>query len=236
MKPLLIIKTGSTLPDLAQSRGDFEDWILAGMGVSRPDAIVMNVQQGEILPPPAKTSGAIITGSHDMVTDDHDWIAMTEEWLDIAAATDLPILGICFGHQLLVNALGGHAADNPNGLEYGSVEVRLNENTENDPLFSGMPSLIHAQVSHKQSAIELPPEAVHLATSDMDPNQAFVYRDHVWGVQFHPEFDREITRAYIHYAKFGLRLRGQNPDELINACRETPLAAEILRRFGELAS
>ena len=69
MPELLIIKTGSTLPSLVARKGDFEDWVLRGMGMDRGEADILDVTAGAPLPSREGLAGIIITGSHAMVTD-----------------------------------------------------------------------------------------------------------------------------------------------------------------------
>jgi GMP synthase (glutamine-hydrolysing) len=140
MEKILIIKAGSTMPSLAARRGDFEDWILAGMGVDIKRTAIVDVRNGASLPPYKHISGVVITGSHAMVTEHRDWSERTALWLRGAFERKIPTLGICYGHHLLAYALGGEVGDFSNGLEAGTVDVHLNRAVQDDPLFAGFPS------------------------------------------------------------------------------------------------
>jgi GMP synthase (glutamine-hydrolysing) len=236
MRQLFIIKTGSTLPSLLASKGDFEEWVLAGMGPGGGQVTIVDVRDGSPLPVYDELSGVVVTGSHSMVTDHADWSERTATWLAGAVEEQIPILGICYGHQLLAYALGGQVGDNPNGHEYGTVEVRLSENAQPDPLLGGLPNPIKMHVSHTQSVLELPAGARLLASSDKDQHQAFVVGECAWGVQFHPEFDAQATRAYIHHSRSVLLAEQQDPDRLIEQSTDTPHGSQILRRFVQCAN
>ncbi|HOT90444.1 MAG TPA: glutamine amidotransferase [Anaerolineae bacterium] len=229
---LLIIKTGSSIPDLVARRGDFEDWIAQGLGLPHTAMITVDVTKGESLPSPGVTSGVVISGSHAMVTEHQAWSEHTAQWLYDAVKTGVPILGICYGHQLLAYALGGDVGDNPNGREFGTVDVRLHAN--GDPLFAGFDSRIQAHVSHTQSVLKLPEGARGLAASVMEPHAAVAFAPRVWGVQFHPEFDADIVRAYIHAYADILRAEGQDPAQCLATCHDTPVGTLLLRKFARL--
>jgi GMP synthase (glutamine-hydrolysing) len=124
--------------------------------------------------------------------------------------------------------------NNPNGREYGTVEVRLEEAARKDELLAGFAQSIHVQVSHTQSVVRLPPGAVLLASSAREANHAYRVGSSAWGVQFHPEFDAEIMRAYIRNQSKALRAEGQDPDMLFSETRDTPFGSEILRRFAAM--
>jgi len=235
MRQLLIVKTGTTWANLRRQRGDFEDWILSGLGVSRRQVLVADVTRGAPLPKPAAIAGAVITGSHDRVTDRLAWSERTAGWLRGAVTADLPILGICYGHQLLAYALGGEVENSPQGLHLGTVTVRLQESAAGDRLLRGLPPTIDVQVAHAQSVRRLPRGACLLAASNGAPQAAFRAGDNAWGLQFHPEFDVAVVQAYIHRFQEELARGGQNPAALVAACRETPSSAEILRRFAGIA-
>ena len=235
MQNILVIKTGGTLPSLLASKGDFEHWTLAGMGIGDDQALIVDVRDGSPLPAYNEAAGVIVTGSHSMVTDHDDWSERTAAWL-ADAVEQVPILGICYGHQLLAYALGGQVGDNPNGHEYGTVEVRLNESTGQDKLLGGLSNPIKAHVSHTQSVLKLPAQARLLASSDMDPHQAFAVGECAWGVQFHPEFDAEVVRAYIHHSRSALLAEKQDPHRLIEQSTDTPYGSEILKRFVQFVN
>jgi GMP synthase (glutamine-hydrolysing) len=231
MKPILIIKTGSTFSEISKDRGDFEDWIIAGMGLDRSRFLIVDVSQGEVLPDYDEISGIAITGSHAMVTDHADWSESTAAWLIRAVEKEIPLLGICYGHQLLAYAFGGEVANNPNGIEFGTAEIVLTEAAIKDPLFSILPSKASVQATHTQSVTKLPPGAKLLASTSLDPNHAFVIGDSAWGVQFHPEFNADIVKRYIRKLPSGKNL---NLEELAKNTFDTPIGDQFLKRFAEI--
>ncbi len=231
---MLIVKAGKTLPSLRESMGDFEHWILSGMRVHSSEASIVDVRRGSKLPGHDDVSGIVVTGSHAMVTEHRDWSERTAKWLAGAVDKRIPILGICYGHQLLAYALGGEVGDNPRGPEFGTVEVKLNENARADGLFSGFPSSMRLHMSHIQSVLRLPDNAKLLASSAEDANQAFVVGDSAWGVQFHPEYNAEMTIKYIEYHRELLLKEGKDPDRLIKQCADTPYGFGMLKRFADI--
>ncbi len=233
MKKLLIVKCGGTIPELAARKGDFEDWITAGAGIDAGETLTVDVEKGETLPAPTAIAAIIVTGSHAMVTDRHPWSERTAAWLAKAVGR-VPILGICYGHQLLGHALGGRVADNPNGREMGVVPVTFTAAAAGDPLLGGFVPEVLAPVSHRQSLLELPAGAVLLARSAREPHQAVRFGDSAWGVQFHPEFDAGVAAAYIDHCREDLAGEGQDPDALRQSCVDAPAGSAILRRFREI--
>jgi GMP synthase (glutamine-hydrolysing) len=229
--PLVIVKTGTKPPALAFVAGDYEDWILAGMGWSAERAAIVPVHQGAALPPPAEIAGAVVTGSAAMVTDRTPWMQSTATWLRAAAAAERPVLGICFGHQLLAQALGGAAGWSPHGVEVGVVDVELLGAAGDDPLLGGLPARFPGCVSHRQAASRLPPGATLLARSALEAHQAFRLGS-AWGVQFHPEFEAAIMPAYVDLFRPLLATLGRDADALCAALPPTPESASVLRRFA----
>jgi GMP synthase (glutamine-hydrolysing) len=147
---------------------------------------------------------------------------------------ELPVLGICYGHQLLAHALGGTIADNPLGHEFGTLDVTLNLSGLRDRLLGGLPNPVSVHLSHTQTVLALPAGCTPLAESAMDAHQAFRVGDRAWGVQFHPEFDAHVIRAYIQNDRARLLQEGQDPDHLLRTVRDTPHGDHILRRFLEI--
>jgi GMP synthase (glutamine-hydrolysing) len=236
MHSLLVIKTGSTLPSLHARHGDFEDWVISGLSVPLDQTLVVDVQAGAALPEPNDVAGVVITGSHSMVTDRAPWSERTAAWLRAAVAQHIPVLGICYGHQLLAHALGGEVGDNPHGTEVGTVNVYLNEAGAADRLLGGLANPLRVHVSHQQTVLTLPIGARLLAWSDRDQHQAFVVGDYAWGVQFHPEFNADVVRAYTEDDRELLRAEGQDPDRISAQIEETIYGTEILQRFARIAT
>lgn len=231
MRDFYIIKLGETYPATAAAIGDFEHWIERGMG---EPARVVDPRRGGPLPPPERVRGAVLTGSHAMVTEHTAWSEATGRWLAELVQRQVPVLGICYGHQLLAHALGGEVAYHPGGKEIGTVEVRLHEAAAGDPLLGGLPPLFAAQVVHSQSVRRLPAGAVPLAANGFEPHQAFRVGPCAWGVQFHPEFDARAMTAYIRELALSLCEQGRDPARLEAAVCETPAAASLLPRFAKL--
>ena len=235
MSALTVIQPGQKLATLEGVAGDFSDWVLGGMGLNPVNCRLVRPHLDEALPAPADVSAAVVTGSSAMVTDGDAWIETTAAWLRALAERGVPLLGICFGHQLLAYALGGEVRDNPNGIEIGTVRTHLTAAAADDPLFLGLPSSLPVQASHRQGVVRLPEGAVRLAASAQDPNHAFRWGECAWGVQFHPEFDRTIVSAYADYYRPRLPAQGMDADAVMAAATPTPEAARLLAGFGHLA-
>ncbi|WP_404363608.1 glutamine amidotransferase [Marinobacter sp.] len=233
MKKLAVLKTGSTYDHIQSRFGDFEDWFRSALGPDL-DIHVIHVAGGEDPGAPRDWDGIVITGSPAMVSDREEWSEATADWLLKAVRESVPVLGVCYGHQLLVHALGGVAGNRPQGRESGTFDVSLLPAGKEDPLFSGLPDRFPAHLTHRQSALRLPEDAIRLAHSDNEPNQAFRIGSCAWGVQFHPEFGPEIMTAYLRTQTPALKEEGQNPDALLANVRPAPAATSLLKRFGEL--
>ena len=234
MKPILIIKTGSTSPTIAARHGDYEDWIISGMQIAEINFVVVAPFMGEPLPREKEFSGVVITGSRFMVTEPEAWTNETIRWLREAVSRPIPILGICYGHQLIAHAMGGKVDYHPKGREIGSVEVTKTLVAEDDLLFRDLPSKFDVYVSHLQSVLRIPPNSKVLASNGFEPHQAFVLNNHVWGVQFHPEFNENIMRESIIEQKDILQNEGYDIPQLISSLRPCPYGKFLLKRFSEI--
>lgn len=140
--------------------------------------------------------GVVVTGSRSSVYEDAAWIDATREWVRAAVVDhDLPALGVCWGHQLLADALGGTVVD-MGEYEIGYREIeRVEASTDGgeDPVLAGLPASFTAFTTHSDVVAELPPGATETATNEYG-NHGFRLGD-AFGLQFHPEYDMETARA-----------------------------------------
>ncbi|MBZ0267243.1 glutamine amidotransferase [bacterium] len=232
---LRILKTGETFETLKRAHGDFEAWITRGLAVSPDDVTVIDARR-DPLPGTDERTPVVVTGSPEMVTDQAPWMVAAEDWLRGLVARDVPVLGICFGHQMLAHALGGTLGEEAEHREYGTVTVTVTERGAGDPLLAGIPPSFPAHASHRESVSRLPDGAALLATSDADPHHAFRFGRCAWGVQFHPEFTEDIMRSYVERHRASLAGLGRDPDAALAGVVPSPAAsilAAFARRFGD---
>jgi GMP synthase (glutamine-hydrolysing) len=211
--------------------GAFPHLIRTAAGLSRRQAEHVAVLDGHAPPDPRGYTGVLVTGSGAMVTDREPWSEATADWLRKAIDRGLPMLGICYGHQLMAQALGGEVAWNPLGREMGTVAVRLHAEAAADPLFGGLPTEFPAQTTHLQTVLAAPPGAVVLARSTLDGCQAFRFGERAWGLQFHPEFGVVHMRGYIQARREALQREGHCHARMLESVRPAPVARTVLRRF-----
>ncbi|UPG94264.1 glutamine amidotransferase [Luteibacter aegosomatissinici] len=231
MKPVLIVRTGRA-PDVISARhGDFPRWFQLGLRLRTPRLRVVDVERGDALPDPDEVSGAILTGSASMVTERLPWSERTAGWIRDAMDVELPMLGVCYGHQLMSHALGGRVDYLPGGREMGTVALTTHEAATADALGVALPATFQAHTTHEQSVLELPHGAVSLASSARDPHHLVRYGKHAVSTQFHPEFSAEVMRAYIRRKHDVLASEGTPPGDMLAAVVATPHATGLLRGF-----
>jgi GMP synthase (glutamine-hydrolysing) len=180
------------------------------------DLAEFDVTGGE-LPTHYDFDAVVVTGSRASVYWDEPWIPSLQEYIAEADARDVPMLGVCFGHQAIAAALGGRVDD------MGEYELgyRTVTHTGDDGLFEGIDEAFTVFTTHSDAVVELPPGAERLAENDYGVH-AF-RRGHVWGVQFHPEYDAEtateVTRGKdLPEARIQSVLDGITPQNYDAAC------------------
>lgn len=231
MKKLYIIKCGSTFDSIKNDFKDFEHWIIDKFENKDKNIVIINAQENERLPILTKNDAVILTGSHSMVTHEESWSLEVEKWLPKLIKDEVPLLAICYGHQLLAKSLGGVSGYHENGMEIGSVDINLEENAKNDEIFSKLQNSFKAHTIHSQTVIKLPKNATRLAFNNHDKNHAFRVGNCAWGVQFHPEFDKNIMNLYINEVA---KKRDLDVEKLIFETEDTKNATFILKEFERL--
>jgi GMP synthase (glutamine-hydrolysing) len=231
--PLLFLQVGHTFEEIARERGDYDVWFKRALG-AEDDFVTVRAFAGAPLPIDFAYRGIVVSGSWSMVTDREPWSEASARYLRAASEAGTPILGVCYGHQLLAHAFGGEVGDNPSGRHAGTAEVVTTAAARSDALLSVLPEQLVVQVSHSQRVLALPEGAVLLAHTARDPFHAFRLGDQTWAVQFHPEFDHQVSRRYIELRREKILAEGLDPEALIGSVRESDHGARLLARFAEI--
>jgi GMP synthase (glutamine-hydrolysing) len=234
---LLVVQTGTAAEPVRRAHGDYPDWFSHAVGRTLP---VLRAHTGEKLDRAAvarfKPDGIIVTGSPSSVTERAPWMLDLGHALLDLGAQGMPVLGVCFGHQLLARCAGGDVVLNPRGREIGTVKVSLTRNGRRDPLFAWCEGeMIEAQATHVDAVDQLPSRAVVLAGNENTPAQAFRLSETIAAVQFHPELTAAAMKALIESRKDKLAAEGLDAQALQKDVREVK-AAQILRAFDDQAA
>lgn len=239
MKNLVIVNVGAAPQAQREKYGDFEVWaknaITHDLSCSDRPSIDIIFHDGISNPLPNFDSiaGVIIMGSLSMATEKTDWMLRLSNEIVQLINQQIPLLGICFGHQLIAQAMGGEVGYHPKGLEIGTVNINKLSAANNDPIFSLLPTHFSAHAVHFQSVLTLPKSATLLANNNFEPHHAFRIGACTWGVQFHPEFTPEIMRLSLS----GLKEHVIDEYEQKKASIfETTCARQILIKFAQLCS
>lgn len=212
--------------------GVFRDfWRDAGIPY---DAVELDA--GEPIPPLDRYDLLVVMGGPMDVwqVDEHPWfvpeIAAIREWV---VGLRRPYLGVCLGHQLLAEALGGSVG--PAAVsEVGIIPVRLTEAGRVDPLFAGEDETLATLQWHGAEVTELPDEAVVLAANDACAVQAMRWGPHAYGVQFHVEITESTIVDWHRIPEYAASLHAAlGPD---GAERLTAESRARLAEFNALAA
>jgi GMP synthase (glutamine-hydrolysing) len=237
-----LLKAGEAAASVRLSVGDYDRWFLQTVGLSGYRFDVVPAHQGAKLPEDmAGYDAVMMTGSPLSVTRLEPWMERAAHLMVDAAEKGIPVLGVCFGHQLLAHAYGGRVVRNPLGREIGTIQVDLTESGQADPLFRGLPPRLAVQATHEDIVPEPPEGTVVLAGNANTAVQALAFRPCARGVQFHPEVQPEAMRALINARAERLESeatsRGQPPGErvprLLAGIAPTPNGRQILVNFLE---
>jgi GMP synthase (glutamine-hydrolysing) len=240
MKNVLILKAGDANPKVAIHFGDYDTWFPLTLSGEGHRYQVVEAHRGAALPARARDFDAVLmTGSPLSVTEPEGWMLRAGEWMLEAAERRVPVLGVCFGHQLLGHVLGTQVVQSERGREIGTVEVLLTAEGRSDPLFEGLPERVAVQTTHDDVLCDLPRGACLLACNDHARVQAFALGPYLRGVQFHPEIGPEVMGAMIALRAGQLEAaaiaRGSSPGqrvrELEAGVRPTPSGRRILQNF-----
>lgn len=202
-----ILKCGQPPEPLRETHGDYDTMVerlLAGRGLRFRSWHVEAMAFPDDI---HDAEGWLLTGSRHAVYEGHPFIAPLERFIRRAYLAHVPLVGICFGHQIIAQALGGTVVKYDAGWAVGA----------HDYDFNGTPLTLNCW--HQDQVVEAPADAELAAASPFCPNAALIYGDRAFSLQAHPEFDDAFIAGLIEH-----RARGVVPE---------PLLREAIERRGE---
>ncbi|SEO63149.1 GMP synthase (glutamine-hydrolysing) [Salinihabitans flavidus] len=209
-----ILQTGHAPDNLRPDLGDYDDMfrkLLHDQGFTFETWNVVDMEfPGDV----TDADGWLITGSKHGAYEDHPWIAPLEAFIRDAIEHAVPVVGICFGHQIVAQALGGKVVKFPGGWAVGRQDYD----------FGGAHLPLNAW--HQDQVITPPEGARTIASNDFCAHAALVYGDRALTIQPHPEFGPDFIEGLIH-----TRGKGVVPQELLDKAESTldqPLASDII--------
>jgi GMP synthase (glutamine-hydrolysing) len=211
-----ILQTGIAPVELASSHGEYPEMFerfLAGRGFAFQS---YNILKHDFPASIDDADGWLITGSKHGVYEGHDWIAPLEKFVRKVYAADIPLVGVCFGHQIIAQALGGKVEKYSGGWSVGHAAYEM-EDCED-------PVLLNAW--HQDQVVALPQDARVIGSSAFCKYAMLAYGDKVLTVQPHPEFSDHFVEGLIKY-----RAVGVVPDDLLHVATSrmgTPKQAEMI--------
>lgn len=184
-------------PDLADHFGPvYSEMFIKGFRALAPELEfrIWSALDGELPDDLQECDAWLITGSRHDAYSDLPWIQALRAWIRLAHDADVKLAGVCFGHQVIAQALGGEVVKSTKGWGLGvSVHPMLATGSWMQP---GLDQ-IRILASHQDQVALLPPGATRLAGNDFCPNFMFLQGDHIVAIQGHPEFSVEYNRALL---------------------------------------
>lgn len=218
MPRITIIETGLVSPQFRERHGSYPQMFQRMVAAADPSVSsdVVSVAEGETLPDPATLDAILITGSSAGVYDDVGWIAPLEAFVRAVHDKQIPMVGVCFGHQLIAQALGGTVRKSEKGWGIGRHVYRI---APDNGLIEA--EAIAAACSHQDQVITPPASARTIMSSEFTPHAGLLYANGTTlSVQPHPEFTADYADALCDLH------RGRAPDALVEAAKAS-LAAPL---------
>jgi GMP synthase-like glutamine amidotransferase len=225
MPHVTIIETGLVRPRHRERHGSYPQMFERLIRAEDQSVIfdVVSVANGEPLPDPRQLQAVLITGSAASVYDDLDWIAPLEDFVRSAYVNRTPMVGVCFGHQLIAQALGGTVRKSEKGWGIGRHVYDVvpgNGAIEEER--------IAIACSHQDQVIEVPADAQTILFSSFTPHAGLLYANGATlSVQPHPEFGADYAYALCEARE------GHAPKSVVTAAKASlaePLDSALLGR------
>ncbi len=225
---LLYLGNGRSLQSVAKLDDRFETW---GLEVDRHWAY-----NGEFPEKLSGYDGIFLSGSPHGAYEDIAWIHREHDLIRDAQEQGIPMLGVCFGSQILASALCGkdQVFRRPN-CEVGYKDLPCTEATKTDLIACDLGDTVHMFVWHNDEVRGDHPDMTILAYSDDCANHVWRYRDEkIWGIQGHPEVTKAQAPIWFEQCRATMEKDGASIEHLKATADEAAEAKTMLTRFTEL--
>lgn len=198
MATIGILETGMTPDELRAEHGSYsqmlKNLLSCSEGGDKFDFRVYCVMNGKLPENVHECDGWMITGSANGVYENLPWMLQLQQCIRAINKAKTPLIGICFGHQIIAAALGGKVENSDKGWGIGIHNYQL----INKPYWLKIEGdTLKLNAMHQDQVTEKPPSATLIATSDFCPNAGLLYGDTTFSLQGHPEFSNSYEKALI---------------------------------------
>ncbi len=231
---ICILKAGHAIDEVCRQIADFEELIARRMEYPLQGIDVVDLAGDTEARVPERPAGVIITGARLMVADRGGIFFRLISLAGMYLKKKVPILGICYGHQVLASLFGGSIAYLDGGVEIGTVAMARTAAGTDDELFSVLPEHFYGHASHRETVASASVTSLCCAKGERDAHHALSFGEGAWGIQFHPEFTEEVMRLYLSSQRESLEGEGCNVDHLLQMVRYDDAGPLLLRRFRDI--
>jgi len=196
MMKIGILLVGRASEDLVNEYGTYAEMLIALINTEEQvfEFKTFNILDDEFPKDHLECDGWIVTGSPHGVYEDHSWIPTVSQLINNVYEANLPIFGVCFGHQLIAQALGGHVEKSEKGWGLGLHTYQVNNKPE---YMSNLSEEVTLNICHQDQVLRPPQGATVYAKSEFCENAGFYIKDKVLTMQAHPEFLVDFTKALL---------------------------------------
>lgn len=200
---IAILRTDTVFPELSARFGEYPDMFIRLLSAAEPghEFSVFDVEHGCLPAAPHTADAYLITGSKAGVYEDIEWIHRLQDFVRSLHAARRPTIGICFGHQLIAQALGGRVERSDRGWGVGVHSARW---YHHPPWLEDSPTRLRLLVSHQDQVITPAAGTTILAGSAFCPVAACQLGDHLLSFQGHPEFAPGYARGLLELRRGAL--------------------------------
>ena len=196
MMKIGILLVGRASEDLVDEYGTYAEMLIALINTEEQvfEFKTFNILDDEFPKDHLECDGWIVTGSPHGVYEKHSWIPTVSQLINNVYEASLPIFGVCFGHQLIAQALGGHVEKSEKGWGLGLHTYQVNNKPD---YMSNLSEEVTLNICHQDQVLRPPQGATVYAKSEFCENAGFYIKDKVLTMQAHPEFLVDFTKALL---------------------------------------